>query len=244
MRSKRRALISSFKKRSAERYSTRRCGDCAAHFLGDRMHQVGLPQADAAVEKQRVVRAGGRLGDRARGGVGELVGRADDEGLEGEARIRARAPAPAGAPAEPSRRRHGRLGLLGLEADRRPGKPAACASLASSAPCRDSIQSAKTREGTDTVRTGAPRRRRNAPAGSGRTRSLSSFGSSFPSIFLRMEAQISVIAISPISTGFPQLWNAPWQSGAGEYIAGSASFRHRLLARGAARRSRTRSLRP
>ena len=59
----------------------------ALDFLGDRVHEVGLAEPDAAVEKERVVRARRRFGHRARGGMGELVGRPDDEALEGEARI-------------------------------------------------------------------------------------------------------------------------------------------------------------
>ncbi len=55
------------------------------------MHQVGLAEADAAIEEQRVERDARRLGDAARRGVGELVRLADDETLEGEAAVERRA---------------------------------------------------------------------------------------------------------------------------------------------------------
>ena len=55
------------------------------------MHQMGLAEADAAIEEQRVEGHGARLGDALGGGMGELVGLADDEILEGEARIERRA---------------------------------------------------------------------------------------------------------------------------------------------------------
>ena len=47
------------------------------------MHEVGLAQSDAAVDEQWVVRPGRGLGDGPAGGMGELVRRADDEGVEG-----------------------------------------------------------------------------------------------------------------------------------------------------------------
>ena len=53
----------------------------------NRMHEVGLAQPDSAVDEQRVVGPRRRLGYRPTGGVGELVGRADDEGVERVARI-------------------------------------------------------------------------------------------------------------------------------------------------------------
>ena len=66
-----------------------------ADVPGDRMHQMGLAEADPAIKEQRVERhavdrrdAG--LGDAAGGGVGQLVGLADDKILEGEARIERR----------------------------------------------------------------------------------------------------------------------------------------------------------
>ena len=59
------------------------------------MHQMGLAEPDPAIEEQRVERhrahrAGAGLGDPPRRGMGELVGLADDEILEGEARVEAR----------------------------------------------------------------------------------------------------------------------------------------------------------
>ena len=129
-------------------------------LVRDRVHQVGLAEADAAVEEERVVGARGRFRDRARGGVRELVRGADDEVLEGEARV-------AGARAARTRRaRRGRRGgRLRTErppsriGSRAPGSPPAMLPARAASPCRDSIQSAKTREGTETVRTPAARGR-------------------------------------------------------------------------------------
>ena len=69
-----------------------RVGIAAQDLLGDRVHQVRLAEADAAVEEERVVGARRRLRDGARRGVGELVGGSDDEGVEREARIGRRWP--------------------------------------------------------------------------------------------------------------------------------------------------------
>ena len=55
------------------------------------MHQMGLAQADAAVQEQRIEAGAGRtFRDAPRAGVGELVRFADDKTLEGEARIERR----------------------------------------------------------------------------------------------------------------------------------------------------------
>ncbi len=54
------------------------------------MHQVGLAQADTAIEEQRVEGDRAAFGNPARGGMGQLVGLADDEAVEGEARIERR----------------------------------------------------------------------------------------------------------------------------------------------------------
>ncbi len=56
----------------------------ALHVVADGVHQVGLAHADAAVEEERVVGLGGALGDGLRGGHGELVAAADDEGVEAD----------------------------------------------------------------------------------------------------------------------------------------------------------------
>ena len=65
-----------------------------AHVLRDRLQEVGLAEAGAAVDEERVVRLRRRLGDGERGGVGEAVGRADDEGVEGVLRVEAAALGP------------------------------------------------------------------------------------------------------------------------------------------------------
>ena len=53
----------------------------------DGVHQVRLAESDAAVDEERVVRPRRRLRHRARGGVGELVRRPDDERVERVARV-------------------------------------------------------------------------------------------------------------------------------------------------------------
>jgi hypothetical protein len=55
------------------------------------MHQVGLAEADAAVDEQRVVGLAGISRDLHRGRLGELIALALDEGVEGEVRIDAAA---------------------------------------------------------------------------------------------------------------------------------------------------------
>src|SRR5262245_58175751 len=50
--------------------------------MSDRVHQMGLAEAHAAIEKQRVVRSRRRFRYRATGRVRELIRGADDEGLE------------------------------------------------------------------------------------------------------------------------------------------------------------------
>ncbi|MNS87957.1 hypothetical protein D3C72_1219150 [compost metagenome] len=51
--------------------------------VGHRMHEVGLAQAHAAVDEERVVGFGGAVGHGLGGGMGEVAVRADHEGLEG-----------------------------------------------------------------------------------------------------------------------------------------------------------------
>ncbi len=58
---------------------------------GDGVHQVGLAQADTAIEKQRIERDRTALGHPARGGMGKLVGFADHEAVEGETPVKRRA---------------------------------------------------------------------------------------------------------------------------------------------------------
>ena len=58
-----------------------------AGVVADRVQQVGLAQPGLAVDEERVVRLGRRLGDRDRRRVREAVARADDEGVEGVLRV-------------------------------------------------------------------------------------------------------------------------------------------------------------
>ena len=91
-----------------------RAGVEAAGVVADRVQQVGLAQPGLAVDEQRVVRLGRRLGHRDRGGVREPVARADDEGVEGVLRVEparlgvapgcAAGPAPGDGQLEPSHR--------------------------------------------------------------------------------------------------------------------------------------------
>jgi F420-0:gamma-glutamyl ligase len=53
-----------------------------ADVVADRVEQVGFPQPNAAVDEQRVVGAGRRLGDRESRRVRETVRGPDDVGLE------------------------------------------------------------------------------------------------------------------------------------------------------------------
>ena len=53
------------------------------HFVPDGVEKVGLAQADAAVDEERVIAVAGAVRDGEAGGVGELVPRADDEPVEG-----------------------------------------------------------------------------------------------------------------------------------------------------------------
>jgi hypothetical protein len=61
-------------------------GPRLAELVADGLDQMGLAEAGAAVDEERVERAGGVFGDRLRGGVRELVGTADDERGEAVAR--------------------------------------------------------------------------------------------------------------------------------------------------------------
>ncbi len=58
-----------------------------SHVVPDRLEQVRLAEPRPAVDEQRVVGLGRRLGDRERGRVGEAVRRADDEEVEGVLRV-------------------------------------------------------------------------------------------------------------------------------------------------------------
>jgi hypothetical protein len=62
-------------------------GEIRLKLPRDGVHQVRLAQAHAAVEEQRVERHVAAFGDAARGGLGQFVGLADDEVLEGEVRV-------------------------------------------------------------------------------------------------------------------------------------------------------------
>ena len=87
-------------------------GACGSSRLAIELQQVGLADAGRAADEERVVGLGGHLGDGQRGRVGEAVGVADHELLEGELGVAERpravgrlACAPARAPGRPARRR-------------------------------------------------------------------------------------------------------------------------------------------
>ena len=81
--------MSSLVKRSDERYDDGHAREEPRGLVADRVQQVRLAESDPAVDEERVVGLGRQLGDRLAGGLGELVGRADDEGVEGVARVEA-----------------------------------------------------------------------------------------------------------------------------------------------------------
>ena len=112
-----------------------------------------------------------------------------------------------------------------------PGDPAAAASRASSSPWRDSIQSAKTRDGTETVRRVAPGVPSNRTSRVGSNQVFSSFGSSWSSICLRMEVQISVISVQPdFRRVFHSCGTPEGTRGAGS-ISKPAEMSHRVFGR-------------
>ena len=81
----------------------RRVDDALARELGDHLvadgvHQVRLAEPHAAVQEERVVGVPRALGDRQARGVGEAVGRPDDEVGEGVARVEVGRPALAADP--------------------------------------------------------------------------------------------------------------------------------------------------
>jgi hypothetical protein len=59
-------------------------------IVTDGLEQMGLAEADAAVDEERVVGLGGDFGDRLRGRVGHLIRGTDHEGLEGVLRVQGR----------------------------------------------------------------------------------------------------------------------------------------------------------
>ena len=81
-------------------------------MVSDRVHQVGLPEADAAVDEERVVAFAGTLRHRLADGVRELIAAPDDEGIERvvRAKIALVASGERGARAKFPRRRGGLLG--------------------------------------------------------------------------------------------------------------------------------------
>ena len=62
-------------------------GTTAGDHVTDGVHEVGLAQAHATVDEQRVVGGTGVLAHLHRGGLGQLVGLAFHEGIEGEVGI-------------------------------------------------------------------------------------------------------------------------------------------------------------
>jgi len=58
-----------------------------ADLVADGVEQMRLAEPHAAVDEEGIVGAGGQLGDGQAGSLGELVGGADDEGVEGVAAV-------------------------------------------------------------------------------------------------------------------------------------------------------------
>ena len=71
---------------------TRSVGSTVEDLVADGVDEMGLPQADAAVDEERVVVVARLVGDRLGRRVGELVARADDEVVEGVLGQQRRAP--------------------------------------------------------------------------------------------------------------------------------------------------------
>ena len=69
----------------------RASGCCVEDLVADRLDQVRLAEPDAAVDKERVVRSAGVLGDLDGRRARELVRLAGDEAVECEAAVEARA---------------------------------------------------------------------------------------------------------------------------------------------------------
>ena len=84
-------------------------------FVSDGLHQMRLAHADAAIQEERVVGFGRTLGDGLACGMRELVAGADDESVEGVARVQLRR----AIPVKPRLRRSG--------AGRKRGEPAVVA---------------------------------------------------------------------------------------------------------------------
>ena len=150
----------------------------AQHGVGDGLHQVGLAEPGGAVDEERVVGLAGRLGGRVRGGGGELVGLADDEGVEGVAlveRLRAGV-GPRGDRDGGRGRRHEEIHLRPLlaifvdaEDDRRSGWPmTGSASRDSSVACLVSFHSTANWSGAPTI--SRPSSRAIASVGSSQVR--------------------------------------------------------------------------
>ncbi len=59
--------------------------------MGDRVHEVGLAEADTPIEEERIEGDRTALGNPAGSGMGELVRLADHEIVKGEARVELRA---------------------------------------------------------------------------------------------------------------------------------------------------------
>ena len=200
-----------------------RVGVAAQDLLRDRVHQVRLSEADAAVQEERVVGARGRFGDGARRGVRELVGGADDEGVEREARVPGHGRAARReARRSPSRRRDG--GLVGAEASKRissPGKPAAVG-LARRAARRGATRSSR-------------RRRARAPRPSGPARSAAASKSTWRVGPNQVFSSFGIeLALDLLEDGAPDLGHGAqpgfhkfstaveglWEAGGREYIDG------------------------
>ena len=62
-------------------------GPVGQQLVAHRVHQVGLAQADAAVDEQRVVKMAGRARDMHGRGARHAVGRALDQGVESQRRV-------------------------------------------------------------------------------------------------------------------------------------------------------------
>ena len=190
--------------------------------MRDRVHEMRLAEPDAAVEEERVVGAGRRFGDGAGRGVRELVRGADDEGVEGEARVQ-RSSGVAGAGAgsrRASRRQDGPAPeTRARNGWRAPASRPPRASWREQRP-RGAPRSSRRRRGWGPPRSGWATRDRPSKATwrVGANQVFSSFGSSLSSRLLRIESQIPSSKSPGYPQAFPQLWKASAAQGR-EYIA-------------------------
>ena len=110
------------------------------HVVADRVEEVRLAEPRLAVDEERVVGLGRHLGDGERGGVPEPVAVADDELVEGVARVEAGGRLLLDGPRRPRRWAPGASHSASTTSTPRSADPARFAAVASSGRKRSSTQ--------------------------------------------------------------------------------------------------------